>query len=62
MAANSFHIGGSVTRFGKVLKASVNFFEGLVSYWHKIKPTLANFVCNWADFRCCKSLNIERKI
>ena len=35
-----------------------SFFKGLFSVWHNFEPSLANFLCYWANFHCCKRQNI----
>ena len=54
-----------VTRFGTILALWQNLpslwqiFVSLFIIWETNKPTLANLLHYWANFRCCKWKNIE---
>ena len=48
----------SVTRIGAIFKVFGNCFEGLFSIRQNVDPTLANMLCYWASFYCCRWSNI----
>ena len=58
----------SVTRFGEIsplrrnIKQLWQILKAPLSIWKNFEHTLANFLCNWANFQCCKWPNIEKVI
>ena len=58
----------SVTRFGKnpplwqIFKNIWHYISGLFGFGQSFELTLAQFVCFWANFHCCKWTNIENII
>ena len=56
----SFRCPVSVTRFGEILALCHNvkklwsFWKSSFSIWKHFEPSLANFICFWAIFQCCK--------
>ena len=50
----------SVTRFGEILPLWHNFknlediFEGLISVWQNVDPTVAKMFYSWASFHCSR--------
>ena len=53
-------LSGSVTKFGEISPLRQNFkrlwekLKGLFSIWLNSEHTLANSLCYWANFQCCK--------
>ena len=45
----------SVTRFGDISPQGQNLNSHF--FWQNVAPTLANFLCFWENFRCCKWTN-----
>ena len=49
-----------MTRFGEILPLWHNFknlediFEGLISVWQNVDPTVAKMFYSWASFHCCR--------
>ena len=65
----NFLLTGSVTRFGEFSPLWVTiivlwpFWKCTFSIWQNFFwLILANFICYWADFNCCKWPNIEQTI
>ena len=53
-----------MTRFGEKLKYLAKYFEllfSIFSIWRNPEPTLANFLCYWANIHCRKWSKLSTK-